>query len=155
MSLTEMLDKQKRLSKKIEAEENRVKTVENKKLSELKTSYDTKQKILDQWYSDVKNYLIDRPADERFNAMMEQFVASRAKYAIERDVGKVSKEFLARIQPKSFKELISLYRLEGWFNDMNSSCDTAQACSISEAEVSKAKREYEKYKAKVTDRRNK
>ena len=154
MSLTEMLDKQKRLSKKIEAEETRVQAVEDRKLLELKEAYDAKKKMLDQWLSDCKNYLIDKQPTERANKMFEQFINEHVKYAIERDVGKVSKEFLARIEPKSLSTLISLYKLDGWFNSLNDTCAKPTTAEITEKEVLKAKQEYETLKTKIAKRRN-
>jgi nitrous oxide reductase len=155
MSLSELLSKKKTLEGKIEAEENRVRAIENRKLGELKTAYDTKQAILNVWNIDCKKYLIDKSATERFNKMMNQYVNERIRYTIERDLGHVTGGALQALEPKPFIILIKLYRLENWFNEVNSLADTAQAQPISDKEVSKAKAAYTDYQKRVTERRNK
>ena len=152
MTLVEMLSKKKTLEEKIRKEEARIQAVENRKLAELKTAYDTKQKALDQWRNDCREYLVDKPAVERFNAMMDQFTNERIRYAIERDVGKVSKEFLGRIQPNSMSTLISLYKLQGFFDSL-SNCAKPQTATITEKEVLKAKESFEALKTKIVKRR--
>ena len=55
MSLSELISKKKTLEGKIEKESTRIEAVENKRLAEVKSAYDTKQQALDQWNSNVKN----------------------------------------------------------------------------------------------------
>jgi hypothetical protein len=152
MSLVELLSKKKTLDEKIQKEEARVRTKEDQQLAELKSNYDSKQQQLNKWNSDRTSYLVDKPAVERFNAMLSQFVKERVTYSIEKDVARVSKEFLARIQPKSMSELIVLYKQEGVL-DLLGNCDNAAVAHITEKEVLKAKEAFETLKAKITKRR--
>ena len=152
MSLVELLDKKARLNKKIEAEDNRVRAIEDRKLTELQTVYETKQRALNKWNSDIGDYLVDKTPIERFNAMMNQYATDRAIYQIERLVGKVDTGFLSRITPKTMSQLLSLYKLDGIFDALGT-CDNAATAPITEKEVSKAKQEYEAVKAKIAKRR--
>lgn len=153
MSLVELLSKKKTIDEKIRREEARVRSIEDKKLSELNTDYNTKRDTLSQWKSDCANYKLDKPAVERFNAMMDQFTTERVKYTIERDIGHVTGVHLKALEPKSFSTLISLYKLDGWFNGLNNTCDKPATAQITEKEVQKAKQEYEKLQAKIATRR--
>jgi hypothetical protein len=152
MSLVELLDKKARLNKKIEAEDNRVRAIEDRKLAELKDAFECKQRALNKWNSDCRDFLIDKTPVERFNAMMNQYSNERAIYQIERLVGKVDNAFLVRIQPKSMSELLSLYKLDDLFESLGN-CAKPQTATMTEKEVSKAKQEYEAVKTKIAKRR--
>ena len=151
--LSELLNKEEKLKVKIQKESNRIDAVENKKLSELKSVYETKQRALTKFQNDCKNYLVDKGSVERFTKMMDQYVRERVTYSIEKDVARVSKEFLARIQPKSFTELLALYKLDGVFDALGN-CDNAAVAPITDTEVQKAKQVYDKLLNKINKRRN-
>lgn len=145
MSLKEIFVSKKKELEKLEADIQKQKEKQQKKVESVQTEYDALVQKSEAWKKEVQNYKLDKPSFIRLAYCLKASITKRVVSEMLVD-GWTNKE----VEPEPIETLIPKYRVELLVQYLNNIDMTEIKAPVTETEIKEASKQLEKEKKKLS-----